>query len=347
MSNAFILRLIVVLQYEKLNQINAFDLSLPKSTEQNRLTEEPKSDAIADLFQAYQQARIYHGVQRQEQDDNKCQNSKANESVASDSRADKDSLGTEHDEQVWWNDTASLLVSLDRASNYQTKPLSIKNQSFRSGESSNPNHSDSITNSTTVCSELEKVSKENSSHLSHTSSNIRPREVSEPVMISAADEYAILARQSVIEASKHSAYCNTSEESKMKQGGSAHMIIPQTTNDEDTPNGITHAVSMNRDLELYSNILDDIQQRDRMLKSEHSDLGPNTISGSDRSSENCTNPYDGSSGSGSQNGISTGTSDIDNSDTGSDEASLGKKKHKLDVTFFHHSRPLQKRLKEE
>ena len=104
---------------------------------------------------------------------------------------------------------------------------------------------------------------------------------------------------------------------------------------------------MNRDLELYSNMLDNIQKSDTRLKSEHSDLGPNTVSGSDRSSDNCTNPYDGSSGSGSQNGISTGTSDIDNSDTGSDEASLGKKKHKLDVTFFHHSRPLQKRLKEE
>jgi len=347
MSNAFILRLIVVLQDEKLNQMKPFDLTLPKSTGQNRLTEKPTSDAIADLFEAYQQARIYHGVQRQERDDIKYQNSKPNESVASDSRADKDSLVTEHDDQVWWNDTASLLVSLDRASNHQTKPLSIKNQAFQSRESSILNHSDSISDSTTFFSELEKVSKQNSSDLSHTSSNIPTREISKPVLISAADEYAILARQSVIEVSKHSAYCKTSAESKMIQGSCEPMIIPPTTNGKETPNGITHAVSMNRDLELYSNMLDNIQKSDTRLKSEHSDLGPNTVSGSDRSSDNCTNPYDGSSGSGSQNGISTGTSDIDNSDTGSDEASLGKKKHKLDVTFFHHSRPLQKRLKEE
>lgn len=320
-------------------------LDVAKNSGQNQVIEKPKSDAITELFEAYQQAQIYHGIQQKERNDDSDQNSKGSGTLVSDSSTKKDSLVSEHDKQVWWNDTATLLMSLDKSSNYQFETPPSDVQTLESNSSSN--HSDSNADSTTFWTQLKKVSKMNLSDPSNPSSNKSNNEISEPASFSAADEYAIHARQSVIEVSKHSAYCKPSVQSKTSQSDSEPMIAHHTASKNDASKRITHAVSMNKDLELYSIMLDNIQQTDTRLKSDHSDLGPNTVSGSDRSSDNCSNPYDGSSGSGSQNGISTGTSDMDNSDTGSDEASIVKKKHNLDATILHNSEPLLKRVKQE
>jgi hypothetical protein len=320
-------------------------LDVAKNSGQNQVIEKPKSEAITDLFEAYQQAQIYHIIKQKERNDDSDQNSKGSGTLVSDSRTNKDSLVSEHDKQVWWNDTATLLMRLDKSSNCQFETPPFDGQDFLPLESnSSSNHSDSNTEPTTFLSQLKKVSKMNLSNPSSIKSN---NQISEPASFSAADEYAIHARQSVIEVSKHSAYCKPSVQSKTSQSDCEPMIAHHTASKSNASKRITHAISMNKDLELYSIMLDDIQQTDTRLKSDHSDLGPNTVSGSDRSSDNCTNPYDGSSGSGSQNGISTGTSDMDNSDTGSDEASIGKKKHNLDATILHNSEPLLKRVKQE
>lgn len=334
-------------QSAKQNQMKTFDLTVSQHTGQNQSTEKPKYDAITDLFKAYQEAQIYHGVQLKKRVDDCNHHSKGSEVNVSDSRTDKDLLVTEHDKQVWWNETAAVLVSMDKSSNYQSDTLPLDAQGVLPLKSNlRTNHSNSNANSSTFWSKLTNIYKINSSDSSNASSNKPRHEIPEPVSFSAADEYAMHARQSVIEVSNHSAYCKTSIQPKTNQSNNEHMVH-QTTTIIDAPSGRKHAFSVNKDLGLYSNILDDIQQTGARLKSKPSDLVPHIVNGSDRSSDNCTNPYDGSSGSGSQNGISIGTSDMDNSDTGSDEASISKKKHKVDVAVLHNSEPLQKRVKQE
>ena len=326
--------------------MKAFDATVSQHTGQNQSTENQKYDAITDLFKSYQEAQIYHGVQPNERDNDSSHHSKGNGVIVSNSRTDKDSLVTEHDKQVWWNETAALLVSMDKASNYQSDTLPFDAQGVLPLKSNlRTDHSDSNANSSTFWSKLKDVSKINSSDSSNASSNKPRHEILEPVSFSAADEYAMHARQTVIEVSHHSAYCKTAVQSKTNQDNSEHK--DQTTTIKDDPSRRNHAFSVNKDLGSYSIISDDIQQTGARLKSKPSQLVPHTVSGSDRSSDNYTNPYDGSSGTGSQNAISIETSDMDNSDTGSDEASISKKKHKVDVAILHNSEPLQKRVKQE
>lgn len=323
--------------------IDSSDTSyVPANKQGNHNLAQPKTaDNIANLFEAYQQAMMYHTTKID------LQTSSNGDLHSSESRP---SSRTETLPPKQPRDLDNIADSVNGSDFYSSNyPLPFIAESIEDcqrlimGENLQTlicNHNlvvsvtspkrqfidaSSAINSTSSAKQRSVLS---SSGIPRSLSLSRNNKAIESVHLSAADMYADHARQSVLEVSKHSAYCKTLE----KPSPSNTDISYTKENCNVDSDEISNNNSVTFTLGLYSGILNNIQQTENKRKSPESDRGPNEISGSDRSSDNCTNVNEGSWGDGSQNGVSTGASDNDYSDTGSDEASIDTKRLKLSAS---------------